>query len=72
MGQIPVKDIKQIIQCAKIEFDEVTRLLNNMPVTIMELPDWQIKARTLHYDLGISIENLERIIQERVPEILQD
>lgn len=70
MEQIPVEDIKQIIQCAKREFDEVTMLLNNMPMYNIELPDWQIKVRTIHYDLGISIENLERIIQERVPEIL--
>ncbi len=72
MEQIPVKDIKQIIQCAKREFNEVTKLLNDIPVQNKELLNWQIKARTIHYDLGISIENLERIIQERVPEILQN
>lgn len=71
MEQIPVKDIKQIIQCTKREFNEVTKLLNDIPVQNKELLNWQIKARTIHYDLGISIENLERIIQERVPEILQ-
>lgn len=72
MEQIPAKDIKQIIQCAKREFNEVTKLLNDIPVQNKELLNWQIKARTIHYDLGISIENLERIIQERVPEILQN
>lgn len=82
-GLIPVNDIAGIIRDTKEDFDKLTRILNAMPVNATnidevnpavrkqreELWEWNIIARTTHYDIGIDIENLERIMNQRIPSL---
>lgn len=82
-GLIPVNDIAGIIRDTKEDFDKLTRILNAMPVNATnidevnpavrkqreELWEWNVIARTIHYDIGIDIENLERIMNQRIPSL---
>ena len=82
-GLIPVNDIAGIIRYTKEDFDKLTRILNAMPIAATnidevnpavrkqreELWEWNVIARTIHYDIGIDIENLERIMNQRIPSL---
>lgn len=76
------EDIIGILQMAKRDHSLLTRVLNEFPVghpseainpavkkQRTELWDWNTYARTIHYDVGIDIENLERIMHERIPSL---
>lgn len=77
--KIPMEDIPELIHELKRDFDEVTSILNGLPVGLpedtnnyveqnrrQELWNWVDRARTLHYNVGIDIENIERVINERI------
>ena len=80
-GLIPVNDIAGIIRDTKEDFNKLTRILNVMPVNATnidevnpavrkqreELWEWNVIARTIHHDIGIDIENLERIMNQWIP-----
>lgn len=80
-GLIPVNDIAGIIRDTKEDFNKLTRILNAMPVNTTnidevnpavrkqreELWEWNVIARTIHHDIGIDIENLERIMNQWIP-----
>lgn len=76
---IPIRDIQMLLSDLKRDFDEVTLILNGMPVGLpedttddverrrrQELWNWVSRARTLNYNVGIDIENVERVINERI------
>lgn len=76
------EDIIGILQMTKRDHSLLTKVLNSFPVghpldainpavknQRTELWDWNTYARTIHYDVGIDIENLERIMYERIPSL---
>lgn len=77
---ISVNDIAGIIRDTKNDFNKLTMTLNAMQ-DVMENADPAVKqqyeyllkktitARTIHYDVGIDIENLERIMHQRIPSL---
>lgn len=79
---ISVRDIAGIIRDTKNDFNRLTVLLNSMQ-DAMENVEYREKcpyeyplmhvlaARTIHYDVGIGIENLEMIMHQRIP-LLKD
>ena len=81
-GMIPDSDIPMLIHMLKSDYDKVTETLNNFPCPFPasevdpvvrkqydELWDWDFRVRTLHYDVGIDIENIERLMKERIPSL---
>lgn len=81
-GMIPDSDIPMLIHMLKSDYDKETELLNRFPVGSpdgtenpvvreqrQELWEWNSRIRTLHYDTGIDIENIERIMKERIPSL---
>ncbi len=81
-GMIPDSDIPMLIHMLKSDYDKVTRILNRFPVGYpvdaanpaeckqrQELWEWNNRARTLHYDVGIDIEIIERMMKERIPSL---
>ena len=77
-GMIPDSDIPMLIHMLKSDYDKETKLLNEFPVgypgdtinpVVRELWEWHSRIRTLHYDTGIDIENIERIMKERIPSL---
>ena len=77
---ISVGDIAGIIRDTKNDFNRLTVLLNSMQ-DAMENVEYGEKcqyeyplmhvlaARTIHYDVGIGIENLEMIMHQRIPSL---
>lgn len=77
---ISVGDIAGIIRDTKNDFNRLTVLLNSMQ-DAMENVEYREKcqyeypamhvlaARTIHYDVGIGIENLEMIMYQRIPSL---
>lgn len=77
---ISVRDIAGIIRDTKNDFNRLTVLLNSMQ-DAMENVEYREKcpyeyplphvlaARTIHYDVGIGIENLEMIMHQRIPSL---
>lgn len=77
---ISVGDIAGIIRDTKNDFNRLTVLLNSMQ-DAMENVEYREKcqyeypamhvlaARTIHYDVGIDIENLEMIMHQRIPSL---
>lgn len=81
-GMIPDSDIPMLIHMLKSDYDMVTEILNRFPVEYpdcainpavrkqrQELWEWNSRARTLHYNIGIDIENIEQIMKERIPSL---
>lgn len=81
-GMIPDSDIPMLIHMLKSDYDKETKLLNEFPVGSpdstenpavreqrQQLWEWNSRIRTLHYDTGIDIENIERIMKERIPSL---
>ena len=81
-GMIPDSDIPMLIHMLKSDYDKVTKNLNSFPVGFpnnevnpvvreqyQELWEWNSRVRTLHYDVGIDIENIERVMKERIPSL---
>lgn len=79
---IPENDIPMLIYTLKSDYDKVTRILNRFPVGYpvdaanpvdykqrQDLWEWNNKTRTLHYDVGIDIEVIERVMKERIPSL---
>lgn len=76
---ISVIDAKWLLIETKKDYNMLTQILNSMPVRdpdevkpkeqqhCQELWDWNVNARTRHYDIGIDIENLERIMCQYIP-----
>lgn len=80
ISKIPLEDIPMLLQQIKSDFDDVTSMLSGFPVGLpedatnkderrrrQELWDWNSRVRTLQYNVGVDIENIERIIKERIP-----
>lgn len=76
---ISINDAKWLLNETKKDFNILTQILNAMPAhkpdevkpeeqqRCQELWDWNVRARTRHYDVGIDIENLERIMCQYIP-----
>ena len=76
------QDLAMILYMLKRDFDMLTRHLSSFPVgnpldsinpavrkQRSELHDWNYYARTLQYDIGIDIENVDKIIKEYFPNL---
>lgn len=76
------EELAIILYMLKRDFDMLTRHLSSFPVghpldsvnpavrkQRNELHDWNYYARTLHYDIGIDIENIDKIINEYFPNL---
>lgn len=80
---ISINDAAGILRDTKKDFDNLTKVLHAMPVKATnldetnpavrkqreELWEWNVIARTIHHDIGIDIENLERIMNQRIPSL---
>lgn len=80
---ISINDAAGILRDTKNDFDDLTKVLHAMPVKATnldevnpavrkqreELWEWNAIARTLHYNIGVDIENLERIMNQRIPSL---
>lgn len=80
---ISINDAAGILRDTKKDFDTLTRILHAMPVKATnldeanpavqnqreELWEWNWIARTLHHNIGVDIENLERIMNQRIPSL---
>lgn len=80
---ISINDAAGILRDTKADFDKLTMLLNSMPVRATnlgetnpavisqreELWEWNHQTRTLHHNIGVDIENLERIMNQRIPSL---
>lgn len=80
---ISINDAAGILRNTKKDFDDLTKVLHAMPVKATnldesnpavrkqreELWEWNIVARTLHHNIGVDIENLERIMNQRIPSL---
>lgn len=80
---ISINDAAGILRDTKKDFDDLTKVLHAMPVKATnldevnpavikqrkELWEWNWIARTLHYNIGVEIENLERIMNQRIPSL---
>lgn len=76
---ISINDAKWLLTETKKDYNILTQILNSMPAHNPDevkpeerqyyqgLWDWNAKARTRHYDIGIDIENLERVMCEHIP-----
>ena len=80
VNKIPLEDIPMLLQQLKSDFDDVTSMLSGFPVGLpedatnkderrrrQELWNWNNRVRTLQYNVGVDIENIECIIKERIP-----
>lgn len=80
---ISINDAAGILRDTKKDFDNLTRILHAMPVKATnldeanpavikqreELWEWNAIARILHHNIGVDIENLERIMNQRIPSL---
>lgn len=80
---ISINDAAGILRNTKKDFDDLTRILHAMPVKATnldeanpavrkqreELWEWNMVARTIHHNIGVDIENLERIMNQRIPSL---
>ena len=80
---ISINDAAGILRNTKKDFDDLTRILHAMPVKAtnldeanpavrkqrQELWEWNMVARTIHHNIGVDIENLERIMNQRIPSL---
>lgn len=80
---ISINDAAGILRNTKKDFDDLTRILHAMPVKATnldeanpavikqreELWEWNAIARTIHHNIGVDIENLERIMNQRIPSL---
>ena len=76
------QDLAMILYMLKRDFDMLTKHLSSFPVGYPldsvnpavreqrnELHDWNHYARTLQYDIGIDIENIDKAINEYIPNL---
>jgi hypothetical protein len=78
-SSISLNDAKWLLRETKKDYNILTQILNSMPVCQPDVAspedrescaaiwEWNVKARTRHYDIGIDIENLERVMCEHIP-----
>lgn len=80
---ISINDAAGILRNTKKDFDDLTKVLHAMPVKATnldeanpavikqreELWEWNMVARTIHHNIGVDIENLERIMNQRIPSL---